>query len=68
MPKSPKPKERPHPHSSRLTPPPGLRRPRNGIISGDALKTDDLSDPSGGGKVKNPYITEAEKMSRESEP
>jgi hypothetical protein len=49
-----------------LTPPEALDRPRNGDQSDDALGIDDLSDPSGGGKVVNPYITEAEKMSSKS--
>ena len=51
-----------------MTPPPAVTRPRNGFQSDDALGIDELKDPSGGGKVTDPYITQAERMSRESKP
>jgi hypothetical protein len=47
-------------------PPAELIRPRNGLRTGDALGTEGISDPSGGGKVADPFITIAEKISPQS--
>jgi hypothetical protein len=66
MPKRPIPTKSPCPTKSGSPPPPEVTRPRNGFRSGDALGVDNLSDPTGGGKVANPHITEAERISRES--
>ena len=44
-----------------FTPPPTLVRPRNGERTGDALDTEKLSDHSGGGKSKAPFIPTADR-------
>jgi hypothetical protein len=47
-----------HPISSdpKFAPPASLIRPRNGERTGDALGTEEISGPDGGGKVSDPFI------------